>query len=137
MRNLFVSYYIILRKHGIGWLLEKTQKIAVHNALVVILVTIVQYIYNKDLIQIFNMQIMNEKRLMDHSIKLAEASELVDNGKPRRSKEVDKDRSRNKNSGQKTETKKKKSNNESNKNETPIYLNAMRKYNGLRHYMCH
>lgn len=76
---------------------------------------------------------------MDHSIKLAKAFQLVDNGNPSSSKDSDMDRSTNNNTDQKTETKKNKSNNEpnnSNKKEAPICLDLVRKAKeGLRLYM--
>lgn len=83
MRNLFVSYRAILKRHGVAWLLEDNQKVAVDHVLSAIRPTSVKERLESDLEFAKYELKKNFQGFMKHAIRVAEAFQIVDNGKPR------------------------------------------------------
>lgn len=105
MRNSFASDHTILRLHGGGWVLEENRKVAVHHVLHEICpnylpqrLTFDQALSYYDLTKAFAC-------FMGHAIELLEATQLVDNLKPRSTKDREIVESANKNADQKIEKK--------------------------------
>lgn len=81
MSNLFVSYLSILERHGLAWLLERNQKVAVDHVLSAIRTVSLKTLLKSDLD--FDQQSLQKAftGFMRYAIKLAEKFQLVDNGK--------------------------------------------------------
>lgn len=137
MRNLFVSYRTILRRHGIEWILEDNEKVAVKHVLSAIRPNTLRQRLESDLEFAYHSLKKDFTGFMDHAIKLAEAFQLVDNGKPKGNKDDDRDNGGKKKSGKNRGPKKDQSDDDdkSNDKKTPLCLHPPCRKKGLRHYM--
>jgi len=84
MQALFISYYSLLRKSGLTWVLEESQKVAVQHVLSAISPKSLRDRLSEDLE--FSQRHLRKdfKAFMAHSIKLAEAFQLIDSGRNRK-----------------------------------------------------
>lgn len=109
-RNLFASYHTILCGHGIGWILEENQNIALNHVLLAIRPkSLCQLLYSDPAFAYHDLR-KDFTGFMDHSINISEAAQRVHNWKPINSKDGNMDRNGKTNTAQKTEPKKTKSN---------------------------
>ena len=86
MESLFTSYYTILRQHGLIWVVNDAQKVAVQHVLSQIRPSSLQQRLKDDL-ELSHYQLRKDfNGFFAHAVKLAEAFQIVDNGPRRRSK---------------------------------------------------
>lgn len=142
IENLFVAYHSVLRRHGLSWILEDSPKIAVYHVLSGIRPQNLQNRLQSDLDFSHHELRKDFKTFMAHAVKLSEAWQLVDNGKPSKdgfdNKTHHKKRGGNINRSSGPSSSSSKSPNKSNK-EAPVCLYGPHKERGLRHFLkdCH
>lgn len=138
MQDLFSSYITILGRHGLKWIVTDNQKIAVQHVLSAIRPVSLKDRLESDLSFSHHPLKKDFKGFLKHSIRLAEAFQIVDSGPP--TKRGGKDRGASKNNSRSGN----KGNQDANKSETsnrkksdnkPICLWPPHKERGLRHFL--
>lgn len=80
MQTLFVSYHKLLRRHGISWVLDDNEKVAVSHVLSAIRPKSLQDRLKSDLEFARTDCRKDFTKFMKHAVKLADAFQLLDNG---------------------------------------------------------
>lgn len=80
MEGLFVSYFTLLRQHGLKWVLENSQKVAVYNIVSAVKTSTVRRRLESDLDLKVNHIHKDLKDFMKHALKLFEAFAMLENG---------------------------------------------------------
>lgn len=90
MEDLFSSYHTILARNGLKWIITDNQKIAVRHVLSAIRPTALKDRLQSDLSFSHHELLKNFSGFMNHAVRLAEAFQLVDSGRPKRLNQKDK-----------------------------------------------
>ena len=133
---MFVSYHTMLSRNGLLWLLKDNQKVGVTHVLSAIRPATLTEQLEGDLDFAHHGLKKDFQGFMRHAIKIAEAFQLVDNGKPRSERAPTRPRGTGNNETNKTlKTRtRNEQTNTTNKN-IPFCLHPPCKSKGLRHYM--
>lgn len=92
METLFLSYYKMLRRNGIAWLLKKNQKVAVYHVLSVVKPKALQHRLESDLdFAHFDCR-KDFSKFLAHTIQLSEDFQLVGNGPKSKREDSGKDK---------------------------------------------
>lgn len=140
IESVFVGYHQILRRNGLSWIVKDNQKVAVSHVLSAIRPLSLRTRLESDLELSHHELKKNFKGFMKHAIRLSEAFQLVDIGKPNITDSNDVNngrkgpRSGDEKKGPDTQPSKLKSST-SDKSELPICLYGPHKAKGYRHLL--